>query len=431
MNYYDVLFAKKLNGGGGGEAVLIDKNISANGTYNASTDSADGYKKVVVSVPNPSTGSLSITSNNTYDVTNYASAVVNVPNPSTGTISITTNGTVDVTNYASADVSVSGGNGYGGDGTWTRPMDLPKLDDMVISGGDVVYLTYDATEVEGFCDIKIERSSGDIVVDLGHIQNGSFVVEDTDTYTSNTTYKKYFGTPSGTYKVIRISGLITKIEFNRNSWTTYDGVYRYSGLQGIIEVYGKLPHLTSFASYGVGRIQAVHLGNAPLTNMDSMFYGDYHLESVDSRNWDVSNCTSMKYTFNDTRSLFKLDVSNWNTSKVTNCQATFLNSSAEVLDISNWDMSLVTNTTQFMQVTKQISITVPASLDNISANAFNSSDRGVLEYHFKATTPPTLANTNAFNGIRSQAKIYVPSASLTTYQGASNWSNYSTYMVGE
>lgn len=98
-------------GGGGGEAVLIDKNISANGTYNASTDNADGYKKVVVSVPNPSTGSISITSNNTYDVTNYASAVVNVPQgiTPTGTISITTNGTVDVTNYASADVSVSGG----------------------------------------------------------------------------------------------------------------------------------------------------------------------------------------------------------------------------------------------------------------------------------------------------------------------------------
>lgn len=323
------------------------------------------------------------------------------------------------------------GNGYGGDGTWTRPMDMPKLDDMDISGGDVVYLTYDATEVEGFCDISIQRSSGNIVVDLGHISNGTFVVDDTNTYSSNTQYKKYFGTSAGGYKVIRISGLITKIEFGRNSWTTYDGVYRYAALQGIIEVYGKLPHLTSFVSYGVGRIQAVHLGNAPLTNMDSMFYGDYHLESVDAKNWDVSNCTSMKYTFNDTRSLEHIDVSGWNTSKVTNCQAAFLNSSIEKIDISNWDMSLVSNTTQFMQGTKQISITVPASLNNISANAFNGTDRGILEYHIKATTPPTLANTNAFAGIRSQAKIYVPSASLTTYQGASNWSNYSSYMVGE
>ena len=112
MDYYDILLAKQLNGGGGGgEAVLINKNINANGTYNASSDNADGYKKVVVNVPNPSTGSLSITSNNTYDVTNYASAVVNVPTgiTPTGTIPITQNGTVDVTNYASADVNVPSG----------------------------------------------------------------------------------------------------------------------------------------------------------------------------------------------------------------------------------------------------------------------------------------------------------------------------------
>ena len=111
MNYYDILLAKKLSGGGGGEATLIDKSISSNGTYNASSDNADGYKKVVVNVPNPSTGSLSITSNNTYDVTNYASAVVNVPTgiTPTGTVNITQNGTVDVTNYASANVNVSGG----------------------------------------------------------------------------------------------------------------------------------------------------------------------------------------------------------------------------------------------------------------------------------------------------------------------------------
>ena len=111
MNHYDILLAKQLNGGGGGgEATLIDKSISSNGTYNASSDNADGYKKVVVNVPNPSTGSLSIISNNTYDVTNYASAVVNVPQGITpsGTIPITQNGTVDVTNYASAEVNVSG-----------------------------------------------------------------------------------------------------------------------------------------------------------------------------------------------------------------------------------------------------------------------------------------------------------------------------------
>lgn len=40
------------SGGGGSEAVLIDKAISANGVYNASDDNADGYKKVTAQVPN-------------------------------------------------------------------------------------------------------------------------------------------------------------------------------------------------------------------------------------------------------------------------------------------------------------------------------------------------------------------------------------------
>ena len=37
---------------GGGGSTLITKNISANGTYNASSDNADGYSQVTVAVPN-------------------------------------------------------------------------------------------------------------------------------------------------------------------------------------------------------------------------------------------------------------------------------------------------------------------------------------------------------------------------------------------
>lgn len=94
MDFDSVLLAKKLGGGGGGSATLIDKNISSNGTYNASSDNADGYKKVVVSVPNSysagdegkvvSSGALvsqtsaTYDSNGTYDTTLKNSVTVDV-----------------------------------------------------------------------------------------------------------------------------------------------------------------------------------------------------------------------------------------------------------------------------------------------------------------------------------------------------------------
>ena len=77
-----------------------------------------------------------------------------------------------------------------------------------------------------------------------------------------------------------------------------------------------------------------------------------------------------------------------------------------------------------------ISISIPSTVTSIAASAF-SNCYGMAEYHFLATTPPTLANTNAFNNIQGSCIIYVPAASLDTYKTASNWSTYSSYMVGE
>ena len=78
----------------GGGSTLITKNIGANGTYNASSDSADGYSQVTVAVPNSysqsdegkvvSNGALvaqtsdTVTQNDTYDTTLINSLTVNV-----------------------------------------------------------------------------------------------------------------------------------------------------------------------------------------------------------------------------------------------------------------------------------------------------------------------------------------------------------------
>lgn len=51
---YDLALAKAVSGGGGSPAptpMLIAKTITANGNYNAASDSADGYSSVTVNVP--------------------------------------------------------------------------------------------------------------------------------------------------------------------------------------------------------------------------------------------------------------------------------------------------------------------------------------------------------------------------------------------
>lgn len=89
----------------GGITPTGTKTITTNGTHDVTT-----FASAQVNVPvgiSPS-GTKTITSNGTHDVTNYASAQVNVPvgiTPS-GSKTITENGTHDVTNFASAIVNV-------------------------------------------------------------------------------------------------------------------------------------------------------------------------------------------------------------------------------------------------------------------------------------------------------------------------------------
>jgi hypothetical protein len=95
---FDVMFAANLigSGGGGKTPTLIEKDITANGTYIASSDNADGYSKVIANVPNTYTvddegkvvdngtlvsqTSTNITSNGTVNTTLNNEVVINVPN---------------------------------------------------------------------------------------------------------------------------------------------------------------------------------------------------------------------------------------------------------------------------------------------------------------------------------------------------------------
>lgn len=91
-------------------------------------------------------------------------------------------------------------------------------------------------------------------------------------------------------------------------------------------------------------------------------------------------------------------------------------------------------TSSFQYCESLTKLTFPSTLTSIAAQAF-SACRSMEEYHFQSTAPPTLANTNAFTGIPSYCKIYVPYSAdhsvLNAYKTASNWSTYADYIVEE
>ena len=93
------------------------------------------------------------------------------------------------------------------------------------------------------------------------------------------------------------------------------------------------------------------------------------------------------------------------------------------------DVTTISNYT-FYGCYSLASVTIPSGVTSIGTYAFYGCF-GMAEYHILPTTPPTLANTNAFTNIQSDCVIYVPATSLTNYQTANNWSTYSSYMQGE
>ena len=68
-------------------------------------------------------------------------------------------------------------------------------------------------------------------------------------------------------------------------------------------------------------------------------------------------------------------------------------------------------------------ITIPASVTSIGSRAFNNCS-SLTTIVMEGTTPPTLANTNAIS--TATTAIYVPDESVSTYQGATNWSNFAS-----
>lgn len=291
----------------------------------------------------------------------------------TGTMTIDENGTYDVSEYASAEVSVSGGG------------DEPIPDDgktriwIHIADGTpdnrlTFYLRFTAS------------TANNTTVDWG---DG---VSETLGSTTATNYSHKYS-QGGDYVITMTvnSGTISFIG---------DSTYRIYGAN------------TTDNSYNSGRIHRVVFGNNVHVG-DYTFYGANGLKSIVISNSITGFGTNM---FNGCFGLASFE----NSASVTSIpERTFYQ--CRVLDNINIPNSVTSiGAYAFYCCYSLASLTIPENVTSISANAFSYA-WGLSELHFKPTTPPNVANYNAFANFPSDCTIYVPQGCLSAYKNATNY----------
>ena len=192
-------------------------------------------------------------------------------------------------------------------------------------------------------------------------------------------------------------------------------------------------------------LQDVQIG-ANVTSIDNAAF--YYCYSLSSISIPASVTSISNYAFQNCYALASISipasVTSIGSSAFYGCSLSSISIPAGVTSIGNAafsscpSLSSVTipagvksiNDSAFSYCHSLSSISIPASVKNINSSAFQNC-YGMAEYHLLPTTPPTLSNTNAFNGIPSDCIIYVPKGCLEAYQNATNWATYASKMKEE
>lgn len=238
---------------------------------------------------------------------------------------------------------------------WIRPTGWPDLDslNLVMSGNDFIYMTYDMSKKAAAVALHIETTDRlPATIDFGHINNGTYIVDETFSADHNTNFLQQTDDYSG-YIVVRVTGQIARCSINS---MTRDGQTTVAKQQPMVERIAWVPHLTGFCGsgqswgtyilerdtvangdgialttmycswqscYNLRKLEISGLRTPNITNMESAFSGFRHIAELDLRHLFVGKVTTFNNIFNDSQSLQKIDLTGWDTGNATNFNGTF------------------------------------------------------------------------------------------------------------
>ena len=395
------------------------------------------------------TGTISITENGAYDVTQYASADVNVPSGGDDPYPVRNDGKthlwVMVDDMVRPDVTVRVRNGVKaggmkivwGDGSWT-------ICDVATST-NYVHM-YEAC---GVYEIIIEQNKGGTHFanySTGYTSSYGIMgsVNDENAYNRGRLLAVEFGNPDSTTnsnsKVIGNYALNACM--NVRKVTISEGFTRYNplaliGCSNLREIYFPST-ISDFRNAGtVGnyypRLEKVELaqGITNDNNLTGVFLNCSNLRSIvvpDSFTTTFSNgcffgCSSLD-TLMIPSSSTVYEVAFANIADTSDRTSLTSMRKFDVPSLTAIPPELFNGATQLQ------SITIPAAVTEIGANAF-ANCYSLASITFLPTTPPTVDDANAWTNIPTDCVIHVPTGSLSAYTSASNYPSSSTYTYVE
>ena len=404
--------------GGGSSVTVSPLSVTTNGTYTAPTGTA--YSPVTVNVSSGGTTPASPKDVNfidydgtilySYTKSEFAQldALPANPDHSGDEIPLTSQGW----NWTLAQINAQ---------LTAQPNDTVTVGQMYVTTDGKTYIEIELHEgrLSPYLGIAV---NGTVVVDWGDNTATSTVTESSLTtqirtlheYAAAGRYSISISVSSGSFAFY---GTSTYFLLNKNSSTANQNRVYSNAVQSVR--IGNNASIGAYAFYYCNSLVSITIPSGVTSIGNRAFYGCYSLASITISSGVTSIGSSAFYYC---YSLASITISSGVTS--IGSDAFYYCYSLASITIPSGVTSIGSGT--FYNCYSLVSITIPSGVTSIGNSAFYYCC-GLAKLRFLPTTPPTVANSNAFTNIPTDCVISVPTGSLSAYTSATNYPSSSTY----